>query len=154
MDLVKIDGFSYSVRVQHLTPSAVQARARAEELVQQEMEKAAAEVAEDSNGGSAAEKPKDQPAEESSVQEAVDHVLMNQRTPLYDMQLILPNDEHVGLNILVRQSILRRYPALGMTLGPDFDREKIELLIQSVTLLGPCYGNARQLAELAGEVRA
>lgn len=150
LDLVRIQSFCYTVRVQHLTPAAVQARALQDRILQEQIEQAAAgaEASAELDGGDGPSKdtPEKGPATPSRAQ-------LNQQTSMYDLILLLPNNEHEGIGQLARLEVLRRFPSIGALLGDDFEKDAIELTIHNVALIGLAFGDAHALTELEAAPR-
>lgn len=151
LDLVRIQSFCYTVRVQHLTPPAIQARIT-EDKNREAIEKRDADVDRPPSlmetDGSLAKLKKKYASEQGQRNQ-----MMNQQTPMYDLILLLPNNEHEGIGQLARLEVLRRFPSIGAVLGDDFEKDAIELTIHNVALIGLAFGDAHALTELEAAPR-
>lgn len=151
MGMVRIEAFAYTARVQHLTSGAIEARI-AEDKNREAIAKRDADVDRplslmDKDGSTAKLKMKYE-SEQGQRNQA-----MAQATPMYDMLLLLPNDEMDGIGKMIRLEILRRFPHIGVLLGEDFEKDAIQLTIHNVAMIGKAFGDAHALADLEATPR-
>ena len=145
MDLVRIEAFAYTARVQHLTVEAMQARGTRDSVLQKQSDQR-----EMSAEAKAALEEKDRAPD---MPKSLTRERLNQLTQMYDLILVLPNDDYDGIGRLVRAAVLRKHPQIGVLVGEDFERQAIQLAIHSVQLLGDVFGDAHALADLEATPR-
>lgn len=192
MDLVRIEAFAYTARVQHLTAPAVQARELHDRILQEQIDQAdvgpepgAADglgAASDAELDAGDGRPQTfqshqgqdrlrssgesvEPDQGGALSGGTDQnwdalppqppteAERNLSTPMYDLLLLLPNDDYEGIGKLIRLEVLRRFPQIGVVVGEDFEKDAIQLTIHNVAMIGKAFGDAHALADLEATPR-